>query len=379
MANKQQHNSPGDGTLRQRKDGTWEYRAIITLPDGTQSRKSFYSKDKTGTGAKKKYRDWISSKEDPLSAVYTVGQWASLWLQTYKKDKVAPKSYKNYELYINKHIIPTLGEYALTEVKPVHIETFFSLESDLSYSARHHLYIILNSLFETATDNNYCRNNPCKRIVVHDDESKTPLVFSKQEIEAILAYAPQHPYGYYVTAFLYTGLRIGELTALQWGNVDLDNGILTIDQALAATSESGKKYAIKPTTKTKKARQVVLSPEGINVFKSIPRTGLFVISNKNGAFVNPDVYRKHYDKFFADLNVELKKEHQKSSADDEPFQVRPLSPHKCRHTHATYLLESGANIRAVQEQLGHAHISTTEIYTHVDINSLKENVSKLSF
>lgn len=358
---KNERASPGDGSLRQRKDGTWEYRVSIGMDaNGKRIAKSFYSKDKSGALAKKKYREWLSNQQVGIEAVK---QWAEVWLETYKKNKVAPKSYANYKLYVEHHIIPEIGDLKLDDVRPVHIEQIYLTKAGLSASALNHIKIALNGIFETAIDNRLCTTNPAKKPRPPKKTSKAPEAFTKDEVTKLLAFASTHQCGAYVEALLYTGMRIGELCALLWSDIDLENMIVSVNKAIATVDLDGEKYDVKDTTKTGKPREVVLTDSGASVFKSAPKKGLYVFTGKSGSFCTPDEYRKRYDKVFHDLGES----------------VRHLSPHKCRHTYASHFLAGGANIRAVQDQLGHARITTTEIYTHVDIDSRKENVAKLTY
>jgi len=364
------HASPGDGALRQRPDGRWEYRAVVGYDaDQNPIRKSFYSKDKRGAGAKAKYRAWIECKDDQLEAKKTVKQWAEQWLEDYKKGKIAPKSYNNYKLYVHSHIIPELGAKLLDQVRPVDIQRLYSKKKDLSASALNHIRIALNGIFKSAIANKLCKENPVSDIMPPKKTTKSPSAFTKDEISKILTFSSTHENGHYVEALLYTGLRIGELCALTWSDIDFTNTSITVSKTIAAVDEDGKKYDVKETTKTGRQREVVLTESGVKTFEKIQKTGIFVFPGKRTPFMTPDSYRRKYDSVFKAMNSAAK-----------PYErVRPLSPHKCWHTYATYLLAGGANIRAVQDQLGHARITTTEIYTHVDIESRKENVQKLGY
>ena len=352
----------GDGSLRQRPDGSWEYRVTVGIDaDGKKIRKSFYARDKSGRGAKNKYREWLEGKEQPIQSRQTVKMWAERWLETYKKGRVAPQSYRNYKMYVDKHIVPALGSFLLSEVKPVQIQGIYAAKAGLSDSALNHIRIALNGIFQSAVDNGLCSANPAAKIRPQRREEHEPQVFTRDEITTILTACKRHPDGAYVEALLYTGLRIGELCALMWSDVDLDRGVLTVSKSASISGEKGRKFEIRQTTKTGRSRQVVLTPEGIDLFRRLPRRGLYVFAGDRMEFCTPDVYRRRYNRVFDGLAV------------------RRLSPHKCRHTYATFLLDAGASIRSVQDQLGHARITTTEIYTHVDLDTRRENVDRLVF
>lgn len=411
------HASPGDGNLKQRKDGRWEYRVVVGMDaDMKPIRKSFYSKDKSGAAAKKQYRDWLANQSTPIEQVKTVKQWAEYWLDTYKKDQVAYKSYRNYCLYVNQHIIPALGHLKLEDVRPAHIVKLYQDKVGLSASAKRHISIALNGIFETAIDNHLCSHNPCQKAKMPKTPKKKPQAWNMDRVAQILDFAPQHEYGPMVEALLYTGLREGELCALQWDDVHIKEKYLEITKTVAevepgpedpATIKIGKKekirhkYDIKPCPKSGRDRIVALTQKGAEVFQRIPRTGSYVFGYQpkprkkdekltiiGNTFFTPNQFRHRYMTFFAALDdhlrTEWEKQHAKSAEGQdkkkeeyEPFPV--LSPHKCRHTYATHLLAGCGNMRAVQEQLGHADVSTTEIYTHVDMTSRKNNVEKLSY
>jgi len=401
-------NSPGDGSLRLRKDGRWEYRVIVnTDMNGNPIRKSFFSRDKTGAGAKRKYRDFLASQETPLERIESVADWARQWLQIYKKGKVAPKSYINYELYVEKHIIPALGGLKLEQVRPAHIEKFFSEKMNLSYSARKHIYTALNAIFKSAIENRLCTQNPAEKFKLEKRIKKPPKVYTKEEVAIILEYAEKHKWGPIVKALLYTGLRESELSALRWCDVHLDESYIDVTQTVALRDpkegeetvvKRGNKifrkqyFDIKPVPKGNRDRKVTLSPNGVECFRSIPKTGIFVFPGPTQPFFTPDQIQYRYEKFFKDLNADRRKQFEKALAeikDPTPEQIRQLeekyapirvlSPHKCRHTYASHLVRNGVDLRTVQEQLGHADISTTEIYADVDIETRKDKVTHLGY
>ena len=141
-------NPNGEGSLRQRKDGRWEFRVKV---EGRTTPLSFYSKDKDGRGAKKKYRDWLrESGGEAVESVKTVEKWTRTWLEVSKKGRVAPKTYENYEYYIEKFILPEIGRMKLDSVRPVHIEQIFAKAASLSHSARNEIKVCLNGIFKSA-------------------------------------------------------------------------------------------------------------------------------------------------------------------------------------------------------------------------------------
>jgi integrase/recombinase XerC len=145
-----------------------------------------------------------------------------------------------------------------------------------------------------------------------------------------------------------SGLRVSELTSLDV--VDLD-----IKEALVRVKGKGRKERIVPIgSKAMEAIQNYL-PERISLKKKSP--ALF-LNNRGGRLTQRSVSRILVD---YSRMINLKGD---------------VSPHTLRHTFATHLLHEGADLRSIQELLGHSSLSTTQKYTHVDIRHLTEVYDK---
>jgi len=149
-----------------------------------------------------------------------------------------------------------------------------------------------------------------------------------------------------------SGLRVSELTNLTLGNIFLDVGFLKI-------TGKGDKERLVPIGKDA-SKYLTIYIEQIRINISIKRgSENFIFLNKRGSQLSR-VTIFNIIKELAKI-IGLKKN---------------ISPHTFRHSFATHLIEGGADLRAVQEMLGHESITTTEIYTHLDRDYLKQVIKE---
>ena len=321
------------GSIRKKPNGSFEYRVMIA---GKQ--KSFTALTKKE--AVDKYTEYcrkhiIIDKNDE----YTVEQWASIWLRDYKKSTVAWNTYKNYELYVQNHIIPAFGARPISTVRPIDVENFLAHKKQLSVSSQMQLYLTLKAIFEAAFENGQIEASPVRKHAFKQPE-REPEHFTQDELQAIFDAADLDPDGYLVQILLYTGLRLSELRALKWQDIDQDK--ITIQRSVAR----GEHGAIEKSTKSGKIRYVPVLPELQKVLDQIDRNGEYVVHHADGTPFGDKTLWRHYNSFF-DRN-----------------DLHRLSPHKCRHTYATFLLQSGVSIFDAQQLLGHSSVRVTEIYAH---------------
>ena len=165
---------------------------------------------------------------------------------------------------------------------------------------------------------------------------------------------------------LWTGLRRGELLALVWSNINVSEKYLTVCQTLVHTSEGD---IIIPTTKSRCDRIVPLHDKAVNLLNQIKiydSSDGFLFRNSDFTPIKLRQYNRIYKKYY---HKQLEK------YPDLPY----YTPHNLRHSYATYMLQSGADIETLRALLGHVDITTTQRYVHSNLNQMYTATSNLKF
>ena len=204
----------------------------------------------------------------------------------------------------------------------------------------------LRGFFKWLCANSYIQNNPASSIEQPKLPKRLPKVMTLQEIKEVF-HSNLNPRENLIVELLYDcGLRVSELVNLKTSDIDLKSRYI---QCFGKGSKErlvpfGKK-AKESFNKYYKEREIILAKYNL--------TSKRLLINDSGRFITrQDVYN-----FVRKLGEKIHKH---------------ISPHTLRHTFATHLLENGADLRIVQELLGHSDVSTTQLYTHITKKRLKE-------
>lgn len=294
----------------------------------------------------------------------TLGEWIPQYLAFYKRNTIKVNSYYSLEL-VERQIPQYLKDMDMTEILPMHIQRFYNeFARNHSKSYMDKLRVFMRGLFSTAIDNGFCIRNPTNYLKIPKIRENPRESFTLEEVRTIIDFAmvyEEQRTGVAVITLLLTGIRRGELLGLKAS--DITGSTLTINRAVYL--EHNKPCVQEHTAKTENSlREVPLVPELAYRLRTLPHKGEFLFSTQNGTLLHPRNFSRDYDTFFKHLR------------DEEP-EVRRLSPHCCRHTFATLTRESGADMRILQELLGHSDIKTTARYSHADMNSMQDAVEGL--
>lgn len=212
----------------------------------------------------------------------------------------------------------------------------------------------LRSFFKFLCRDGYLKSNPVKAMHSPRLDKKLPLFLDLNEMIKLLCSPPEDTLlglrdRAILEALYSTGIRVSELVGLNIEDVDFIGGILKV-------RGKGKKERLAPIgDEALRAIRTYLAKSKLPDKGS--RKALFL--DKRGQRVSQQSIRGIVSKYIHQLSLK-----------------ENISPHTLRHTFATHLLDRGADLRSVQELLGHLSLSTTQIYTHVTADRLKSVYNK---
>jgi integrase/recombinase XerD len=252
------------------------------------------------------------------------------------------------DLYSLSNFLQQFNLNDLAEIQRMHINMYIKNLYDNNYTPRSITREIasIKGFFKWLSINNYIKHNPALSIEQPKLPKRLPKVLSMNEITQLLSMS-MSPIEKAIFELLYAaGLRVSELTDIQINNIDLNL-----------------KY-VRCIGKGSKERIVPIGLKACNALKAYFKEREFTIKkyniNSKYCFIKENgkkLTRQNVYTFIRNLGKNINKD---------------ISPHTIRHSFATHLLENGADLRVVQELLGHSDVSTTQLYTHISKKRLKE-------
>lgn len=370
----------GAGSIRQRADGTWEGRITVGSDPGTGKpiRKSIYGK------TQKEVRQKLTAVQRSIDdgtyrtpSKMTVTQWLDEWMETFCAVKIKPLTYSSYEIAIKKHIKPAIGALKLQAVNGVHIQKLYNsmISAGLSAKTVKNISAIMHKAFSVAQKQGIIQANPCNAAELPKAAQKEIRPLTDAEIPLFLRAIAESPMENAYALCLFAGLREGECLGLSWPQIDFESQRITINQQLQKEKSKGARYYIAPSTKSGKARTI--EPPKI-AFQYLRAEWKRQAENKLAV---GDLWNNQDDLVFTDemgqhlaISTFYKNFKRIAASIGRP----DARPHDLRHTAATVAIASGADIKSVQDLLGHATASfTLNVYAHSSDQMKKDTATRM--
>lgn len=290
-----------------------------------------------------------------------------LWLERYMKHTIKIRTYNRYKSICDLHLIKDLGEYELEELKPNVLQDFLLKKIDDHYSTNtiKGIVSVLKQALRLAITLEFVDKEYCSNLKMPSSEEKEISVFTKKEQQVIESFCLNHKKRNYIgiVICLYTGIRLGELLALTWDDIDFNSNLLTINKTSYSAKVDGKTQIIVDKPKTKKSNRVMPLPNQlVKLLKIIKKesNSKYVITTRNSGMVGNRSYQRTFKFILKKVNV--------------PYR----NFHSLRHTFATNAIELGMDVKTLAEILGHTNaMITLNRYSHSLLNYKIEMMNKL--
>lgn len=367
--------------IYKRKDGRWEGRFIYTYQeDGKAKYKYVYAK--SYAAVKNKLIQRQQSSETAMLQISTNYEkskyeyWLNEWLAL-KKLKIKDSTFIHYRNSIENHIKPHLGKYPIDKIGTSLMESFVTYlttngklngNGGLSAKTVSDILTIIKESFQ------YARSHGVVIMCNFDNITlKKPVhemrVLDCAEMQILIGALLQDTDLYKLGVFLclFTGIRIGELCALQWKNISIENKTIKIEQTMQRLQSND-------SNDIQKTRVIITEPKSFASVRVIPipdfvvdaikpyqrKQNAYLLSGESKYYIEPRTMQNRFKRYLRDCGIE-----------DANF-------HSLRHTFATRCVEAGFDVKTLSEILGHSSVKITlDKYVHSSMDLKRINMEKL--
>lgn len=328
--------------------------------------------------------------QEETSKDITFTEYAKLWLKEYASVNMQPKTLYQCEVKLNHRIIPYFAHYRLSQIKPLTITRFINMLSGtivdeasqrrLSPQTVNHYISLLSSMFSMAVRWELMPTNPCSKVVKPKVKHDEVIILDEEDSKLLMKRIEKAPIKYrcIVQAAIMTGLRLGELVALKWHDIDFENKTLRVDRAKSYVPGKGC-FDKEPKTRTSR-RSIAVPQKLLDTFlllkseqdrqkeklKEKWHETEYLFTTFDGLPMGHNTPTRWFKDFLDALRADQRQEQTAAGIPQSGHKVFPnMRFHDLRHLHASLLMGKGVDIQTISRRMGHARASTTaNIYGH---------------
>lgn len=367
--------------LSQRKDGIYQAR----YTDRYGKRKIVYNKNLKEI--RKIFAILISENEFKIgiNGNVTLDNWFKTWIEIYKKKSVRPNTIREYTHIYNKNISPILGKINVNDLVKSDIQKLIDNANDdgYLYERQNKIKVILNDMLQRASEDNLVMKNPVSGVKLRADKIIKAKALTVEEQNVFFDNCINTFYENMFYVAVNTGLRPGELFALNLSDINLENGYIDVNKTLVyqkylddecktfhveppKTEQSNRKVPINSVCRKYLEKQFEL--KNIISKKQPKQQNDYLFVTKYNTPINSVIFSDAIKKVISQINV--------TRSLNNRFEN--FSGHTFRHTFATRCFENGIEAKVVQSYLGHASLKMTmDLYTHVTDDKSSFDIEKI--
>jgi integrase len=295
----------------------------------------------------------------------TFGDFAQKWLKDYSSSRVKPTTYRSYRGMVKWHLAAIFGSQRLTDITPDQVQAYMAKslrEKPNAPATINKTLVLLKQILKHAKQWGYLRENPAEDIKHARVESVEMDYLNPDEVRLLLKHADEPYRTLFLTAVL-TGMRMGELLALQWGDMDWNANRIHVRRSVfwylkreaEELGQDGADLWRFTSPKSKRSKRAIIMSPGLKEALELHRLQC-PASPHDLVFCTPRGTTLQYRNL-------IRREFEPALT---RAGLRKIRFHDLRHTYTSLLIAQGAHAKFIQSQLGHASIQTTlDRYGHL--------------